>query len=130
MNSALALLSITIRGILEHFHRRHCNIRTVIVIEVAVSVFYTAVCFEITTLLRQITCHMGSHGVTCRRDARLSRPGWWLHVKIVYLQNIVSYLRNNRAVSWLEIKPTIKSYKSNIITITPPGHHATIYMYV
>jgi len=55
---------------------------------------------DITSLLREITCHMGSHSVTChlavltfppypsrswysiqrpRRDARLSWPRWRLH---------------------------------------------------
>ena len=37
----------------------------------------------------------------------------------------LSYLRNNRVVSWLGIEPTTKSPKSNILTIRLPGHRET-----
>jgi len=76
---------------------------------------------EITSPLRGITCHMGSHPAAVasplypsrrwysiyrpRKDARLSWPGWWLYSKIVYLPKTVIYFRNNRAVSWPEIDP-------------------------
>jgi len=55
--------------------------------------------------------------------ARLSRPGWWLYPKIVYLRNMVTYLRNNRAVSCLGVEPTTECHKSNaVLTITPPSY--------
>ena len=40
-------------------------------------------------------------------DARLSWPRWWLHPKIVYLPKMVTYLRNNQAVSWAGLEPNI-----------------------
>ena len=57
-------------------------------------------------------------------DARLSWPGWWLYSKIVYPRNMytVTYLRNNRAVSWLGIEPATESRKSNVLTTTPPRY--------
>jgi len=79
---------------------------------------------EIITLLRLIPCHMGSQSVTChpaavaflplpqpklvldlatQRNVRLSWPWWCLYPKIVYLRNTVTYLRNNRVVSWVKI---------------------------
>jgi len=74
---------------------------------------------KITTKLREITCHMVSHSVTCHLaevtfpplsqpklvlnlatpegcEAELTR--WWLYTKIVFLQNTFTYLRNNQAV--------------------------------
>ena len=48
---------------------------------------------------------------------------WWLYPKTVYLRNTVTYLRNNRAVSWLSIiEPTTESRKSNVLTTTPLSH--------
>ena len=35
---------------------------------------------------------------------------------------VVAHLRNNRAVSWLEIEPATESRKSNVRTSTPPSH--------
>jgi len=66
---------------------------------------------EIISLLREITCPMGC------------QAGWWLYPKMVYLQNTVTYLRNNRAVSWPGIEPMTESGKSNVSTTTPPSHH-------
>ena len=69
----------------------------------------------ITTPLLEITCHKGSHSVTChpaavtspplpqpklvldlatRRDARLSWPGWWLYCKIVSTCMVVNFNLN------------------------------------
>jgi len=42
--------------------------------------------------------------------------------KIVYPRNTVTYLRNNRKVSWLGIEPATESRKSNVLTTTPPIH--------
>ena len=76
---------------------------------------------EITSPLGDITCHMGSHSVTCHPAAVTFPPlpqpilvidlataegckaeltWWWLCPKIVYLPKKVTYLRNNWAVSW------------------------------
>ena len=85
---------------------------------------------EITTPRREITCH----GITqCYltpgsgdfaaftpaeagsrfsdpRDARLSWSGWWLYPKVVYPWNTITYLKQNRAVSWLGIEPETESH--------------------
>ena len=49
------------------------------------------------------------------RDATLSWPGWWLHPNIVYLPKMVTYLRNNQAVSWLVLEPAMQ--KSQVCCI-------------
>ena len=85
---------------------------------------------------------MGSHSVTCQwwlsrlypspswysilgpqRDARLSWPRWWLHPKIVYPPNTVTYLRNNQAVSWPGLEPAtrrLQVQRANHYTTDPP----------
>jgi len=72
---------------------------------------------------------MGSHSITCHPRMNfpplpqpklvLATPEgckavltwWWLYPKIVYLQNMVTYLRNNRAVTKLGIEPMTESCK-------------------
>ena len=39
-----------------------------------------------------------------------------------FSRNAVIYLRNNQAVSWLEIEPATASHKSNVPTTKPPSH--------
>ena len=53
---------------------------------------------------------------------------WWLHHKIIYPLKTVTYLRNNRAVSWLGIVPTSESHQSNVLNTTPQSHrHIGLY---
>jgi len=51
---------------------------------------------------------------------------WWLHPTIVYLPKTVTYLGNNRAVSWLGLQRR-ESCKSNIQTTAQPSHHLSAY---
>ena len=81
---------------------------------------------EITTPLREITCHMRSHSVTCHpaevtfpplpqpklvldlatpEGCKAELTWWWLYPMIVYPRNTVTYLRNNQAVSWPGFEP-------------------------
>jgi len=63
---------------------------------------------------------------------------WWLHApprtgqvnypKIVYVRNMVTYLRNNRAVSGLGIEHTTVSRKSNVLSITPLSHISILWV--
>ena len=89
-----------------------------------------------------LSAHMRSHSVTCHPAAVNSRlyPSHSQPVldlatpdgckaeltwAVVYPQNAVTYLRNNRAVSnvsWLEIEPATESRKFNVLTFTPPSH--------
>jgi len=85
---------------------------------------------------------MGSHSVTCHPAAVTFPPlpqpkqvlnlailegckaeltWWWLHPKIVYLPKMVTYLRNNPAVSWPGIEPATTSLASQ-----PFDHQTTV----
>jgi len=91
---------------------------------------------------------MGSHNVTCHlavtnfpplpqpklvldsmtlegRKAELTRmvviSQWWSYLKIVNPLKIVTYLRNNRAVSWLGIERATASRESDVLSTRPPS---------
>jgi len=50
-----------------------------------------------------------------------------VYPKIVYPPVMVTYLRNNRTVSWPGIEPTTESYKSNVLTTrVPPSHLVSV----
>jgi len=91
---------------------------------------------ESTSPLQEITCHMGSHSVTChpaavtfpplpqpkpvldfatRRNARLSWSRWWLHPEIVYPPKTVTYLRIDQAVVSMGFAPEADSCESNVL---------------
>ena len=90
----------------------------------------------------EVTCHMGSHSVTCLPAAVTFPPLTQLKLVrslvspegckgelrwfIVHLPKTVSYLRNKRSVSWLWIEPTNASPRS-----WPLSHHFhnNIYCY-
>jgi len=86
---------------------------------------------------------MGSHSVTCHPAAvtfpplpqpkmvldsatsekciaKLSWPGWWLYPKTVYPLKMVTYLKNNRTVSWPGLKPATRK-----LQVGCPNHYTT-----
>jgi len=98
---------------------------------------------QVTSQLRSVTCHMGSHSVTFhptqvntprlnpsqtgwyliflpRRDGRLSWPiGGWLHTETVYLSGDSHPSKySNRATALIE---------TNVLTTTPRRHPEIIY---
>ena len=105
---------------------------------------------EITSPLREITCHMGSH-LPASRQRWLSRPlpqpklvldsatakackselTWlWLYPGVFYMRNTISYLRNNGAVSWPRIESRTASRRFNVLTTKQPIYHAKSYRFV
>ena len=68
-----------------------------------------------------------------QRDARLSWPRWWLHLKIVYLPKMVTYLRNNQAMLWPGLEPSTRKsqvQRSNHYTIEPPNTISSIRSFI
>ena len=96
---------------------------------------------QITTPLREITCHMGSHSVTCHpAEVTFSPlPQSKLVLDLATLEGCKAELtwvvvtswdslpakdgpnlsKNNQAVSWLGIEPATKNHKSDVLTTTP-----------
>ena len=95
---------------------------------------------KIITPLREITCHMGSHSVACHLTAvtfssspqpkvvldLMTPEGCKAELTLVVVisqdslpANTLSYLGNNRAVTWMGTEPATKTCKSNVLTTTP-----------
>jgi len=49
---------------------------------------------------------------------------WWLYAKIVYPRNMVTYISNNRTVSWLGIEIATESRKFIVLTTRPTTSHS------
>ena len=98
---------------------------------------------EIFTPLQEITCHIGLHNVTCHpvvvtlsalfhpklvldlatlEGCKAEWPGWWLYLETLYSPKMITYLKNNWAVSWLGVEPTSASHESSILTTRPQSH--------